>query len=298
MIQGGYNATVDYAKFLSAIGIVLFHSGAITGTFGEASVGYFSTIMVWFMCLALAKGLPNFVSVRAKKLLKTFLIWVAIYIAIVAAVAVVRRKPVGFEILSWLPLSGTFGPLWFLPWAVLVAAALALAFRFIPLEIKNAQHAAVAIVASMAITVACLMIWTSKALPLVLGLCILYVPSVLVGILIYQLRENRTNLVIFAISVSTFGLALSLVGLKGTSQLFLGAPAMVAALLLFKPSLPKSKALGVMSMDIFLVHYLVIGIVAGPLGFNPSEFVGALVVVILSISAALLMNTRIGVRLR
>lgn len=209
-----------------------------------------------------------------------------------------RGKPIGFEVLNWLPLSGTFGPLWFLPWAVLVAAALALAFRFLPLEIKSAQHAAVAIAASMAITAACLMIWTSRTLPLIFGLCILYVPSVLVGTLIYQLRENRTNLIILAISVSIFGLALSFFDLKGTSQLLLGAPAMVASLLLFKSYLPGSKALGVMSMDIFLVHSLVIGIVAGPLGFNPSEFAGALVVVVLSILAALLINTRIGVRLR
>jgi hypothetical protein len=254
--------------------------------------------MVWFMLLGLNRKPEGFVRIRATKMLRTFAIWVVIYAVSTVAAAMIKGESPLAALVKWLPFNGTFGQLWFLPWAAVVTGVIASIAKTFTLDTRSYMGLTISFVLCAAISIVCLSIWTAKPFPLVVLLCILYVPSVLVGILIYQSRHSKLSLIASAVAICVFGVAMNFLGYDGTSQLIYGAPIMALSLLLVTPALPLSKRLGSMSMDIFLVHILAIAAVGGPLGISTTTASGGLIVVGLTLVLAILMQNKIGAYLR
>lgn len=118
--QPSRNATLDYARFFAAIGIVAFH----TGTPG-ASVGY-AGLLFFVILLALlglgqsatkAQTLPAYLKSRAERLLIPWLGWCLIYGALKLTEATRSGTALAEEFSTWMLLTGPALHLWFLPFA-------------------------------------------------------------------------------------------------------------------------------------------------------------------------------------
>lgn len=74
------NATLDYGRFVAALGIVLFHCGGPGAMVGHAGLPFFTMALI---LLALPgadrQSFASFGSGRALRLLRPWLIWSAFY---------------------------------------------------------------------------------------------------------------------------------------------------------------------------------------------------------------------------
>lgn len=106
------NGLVDYGRFIAALGIVWFHSGAPGGRLAYIALPF-------FLMLLAAPSRSGFRE-RAVRLLRPFFIWSAIYALIQVLMALHHhRAPLEWFTPSML-LTGTSLHLWFLPFALLV----------------------------------------------------------------------------------------------------------------------------------------------------------------------------------
>ncbi|WP_141246475.1 acyltransferase family protein [Actibacterium ureilyticum] len=285
----GYNPTVDYMRFLAALVIVLFHAHAPGGQAGETAVGYFTLVMVWFALHGASRHtgpLGPVLRSRCIKLLYPFVVWNLIYLSAKAAQTMVSGGSFWDEVAKWLPPAGSFGQLWFLPWAAVISAGIFMAAQSIRFEIRTPQAAAIGIGLAALVTLGALRLWTHAELPPFLALSVLYLPSVVVGIVIFALRHAPLALLAAAMGTSLFGLMLQQFGYQGAQQLIFAAPLMALSLFLPTPRFRWTKAAGVMSMDIYLVHLLSIAIMSATVGI-PATLSGSILIVLLAFAMAL-----------
>ena len=286
----GYNPTVDYMRFLAALVIVLFHAHAPGGQAGETAVGYFTLVMVWFALHGASRHagpLGPVLRSRCAKLLYPFIVWNLIYLAAKAAQTMVSGGSFWGELAKWLPPAGSFGQLWFLPWAAVISAGIFIAAQFIRFEIRTPQAAAIGCGLAALVTLGALRLWTHAELPPFLALSVLYLPSVVAGIVIFALRRAPLALLTAAVGISLFGLVLQQFGLQGTQQLIFAAPLMALSLFLRTPRFRWTKAAGAMSMDIYLVHLLSIAVMSSILGIPTTTLSGGILIVLLAFAMAL-----------
>jgi peptidoglycan/LPS O-acetylase OafA/YrhL len=288
--SNGYNPTVDYARMAAAIVIVLFHSKAPLGQFGEAAVGVFVVFMVMFSLNNSQKSQLNtldFLTQRGIKLIRPYLIWTLIYSVMFIAQAAIKGLPFFESIVEWMPPSGSQRQLWFLPWAFAVCIALNFTIS-LTFKRKLGPNAIATLIAFVIVVSACsLYIWTHVKLPLFIALCILYIPSVLLGGLIYIFRRSQTHLALVAFA-SIFGACvMDTAGFKGTMQLAIGVPLSILAMCIKLPAISWSKRLNQLSMDVYLVHIAALSLIVQLTPFEPNTWLGGVIVVLLSIAISL-----------
>lgn len=298
-VLDGYNPTVDYLRLLSAVVIVQFHSQATLAPLGESAVGFFVICMVWFSLKGLTSGRPADLGGRARKLMYPFFVWAGLMIACKLGHALLTGRDPVAEVLNFVPPGGSFSQLWFLPWAVLVTWLLALAARHLPMRIASWGQLGGSLALLGAGSALLLEVWAREDLPLMLRLSALYLPSVGVGMMIFAARGDGVLLLAGALGCCVLGLVLGAVGVVGVQQ-FLFAPLLMAAALMVRgPEFAWTRRLGQISMDLYLVHVLVIAMVYALPMPRPGTMIGGIAVLVFSFAMAAVMQIKpIGNRLR
>jgi peptidoglycan/LPS O-acetylase OafA/YrhL len=119
------NASIDYLRFLGALGIILFHMGMPGAWVGLSALPMFVTLIVFY-------GLDRPLVTHARRLLIPWAIWSGVYAVGKLAQVVFFDKPLGSEFAPWMVLTGTSLHLWFLPFAVLFFALVGGGLRALP----------------------------------------------------------------------------------------------------------------------------------------------------------------------
>ncbi|TWT40574.1 Acyltransferase family protein [Phycisphaerae bacterium RAS1] len=121
---------LDRLRIAACFGIVWFHLGPDCGRLiGYAGLPVFLLAFFALNVVSLSHAPPvgGFVRRRAQRLLVPWLFWVAMYAGVRVARALTHGHPAGDVLRSLNPLYGTEIHLWYLPFAFMGAAALALA---------------------------------------------------------------------------------------------------------------------------------------------------------------------------
>ena len=292
-ISLGYNPTVDYIRFLAALVIVQFHARAPLNVIGQGAVGFFILAMIWFTLNGLQRRkepVGAAIAMRGRRLLYPFLIWGVLQILAKVAQSVMTGGSLIEELQAWHPPVGSFGQLWFLPWALAVSAVLILLAQKTTFQISSWRPLLFWLVLFALATIACLEVWSWQELPLILRLSVLYLPSVGVGMLIFAVRNSGWILIFVTAIICLFGLVLRAAGMDGTQQLILAPPIMVLSLMVRTPEFGWTRKLGQLSMDIYLVHILMLSVAGAILGIATHTFAGGIMICLLSLGAALVMQ--------
>ena len=289
----GYNPTVDYLRLAAAFMIVQFHAHGPLAMLGEPAVGFFVIVMVWFTMMGLRRPKQErgpYLRQRSLRLLYPFMVWVALHL--LAKIVANGFDPVRTwtEFRPYLPPEGSFGQLWFLPWAVLVSALLAMLFWKRDPEIAGPGGALAGLAVCGIVTLACLSAWSFLDLPLLAGLCILYTPSVVNGVVLFMARQRSGLLLAIAAALTVLALGLQMAGLRGAPQIYVGVPVTILALTVALPRLSWSGRAGTMAMDIYLCHVLVIAVMSGLLGIDSTTVAGSLLCCLGAFAVALVMQ--------
>ncbi|KFI24717.1 hypothetical protein CN97_14085 [Haematobacter massiliensis] len=292
-ISLGYNPTVDYIRFLAALVIVQFHARAPLNVIGQGAVGFFILAMIWFTLNGLQRRkepVGAAIAMRGRRLLYPFLIWGVLQILAKVAQSVMTGGSLIEELQAWHPPVGSFGQLWFLPWALAVSAVLILLAQKTTFQISSWRPLLFWLVLFALATIACLEVWSWQELPLILRLSVLYLPSVGVGMLLFAVRNSGWILIFVTAIICLFGLVLRAAGMDGTQQLILAPPIMVLSLMVRTPEFGWTRKLGQLSMDIYLVHILMLSVAGAILGIATHTFAGGIMICLLSLGAALVMQ--------
>lgn len=114
------NATFDFAKLLSVIGIVWFHTGAPNGSFGHAGLMYIVMLLIFLALPQIAMTrthapFGDYAYSRGLRLLVPFLICCGVYGALKITEAVITGAPLSSEFHAGMWPNGTAPHLWVLP---------------------------------------------------------------------------------------------------------------------------------------------------------------------------------------
>lgn len=230
------NGSIDLARWIGCIGIVMFHLGSPGAKIGYAGLPMFMMLVVYF-------GASRPVPERLKRLLTPFVIWSAIYGAFKLAEVVARGKPLLDEFHSWMLLTGPALHLWFLPFA---AAFLAL----------GAVLRKPAAMLGLGLPVSALAIWAANAqdLPIPFVQWCQVFPAAFLGLI--MARMPRPDLWCLGMAAVCAGLWFA--GLQQVvPQTALASGVVFLALRLPIPSGPLTRQLAGLGLGVYLVHPLV-----------------------------------------
>lgn len=126
------NANVEVVRFIAAIGIVWFHSPVPYGDIGLAGLSLFFVYLIYFASARSLK-MKNLSEVAQVNLhlIKIWLVWCAIYLALKIAQALVQNHPIADEFELWMWITGPALHLWFLPYSYVVIIIAYLFLRFL-----------------------------------------------------------------------------------------------------------------------------------------------------------------------
>lgn len=216
-----------------------------------------------------------------------FLIWGGLQVVLKIVDAVISGDSIWKELQLWLPPQGSFAQLWFLPWAVMISAVLSALFWKRTLRFRSHLWAWFAWGGAILASSACLATWYLQDLPMVLRLSLFYMPSVMIGILLFTCREDGRMMIALAAATLIFGLVLRAAGLPGTLQLTLAAPILVAALMIPSPRFRWTSSLATLSMDIYLAHILLLAMVSRVFGLDVQTMAGGFLICLVVFLAVL-----------
>lgn len=129
-------ANVERLRIVAMWEIVTFHVGGAVGVeeyrlpiIGGLGLPVFLLLNNAFNCtLAERRGTRGFLDAKVSRLLVPWLVWSAIYAAVVAAERLRHDEPIAEAFLSWRTLlGGTYTHLWFVPFALFGSLAIAAA---------------------------------------------------------------------------------------------------------------------------------------------------------------------------
>lgn len=112
------NATLDYARPVAAIGIIVFHTGGIGAEIGYAGLPFFLILLVFLAFpVAATQPFPIYAKGRIARLMRPWAVWSGIYGALKLADVWLADAPFAAEFAPWMLLAGPAIHLWFLPFA-------------------------------------------------------------------------------------------------------------------------------------------------------------------------------------
>ena len=246
------NAMLDYARFLAAVGILFFHSGAPGAWIGYAALPFFLMLL---MCLAWPaaqrESAMTYVRGRMRRLMGPWLVWSMIYGALKLVDMLVTGRSLGAEFAPWMWLTGPAIHLWFLPFALMACLVL---WPLAKVEMGMGARARLGLVVGCAsLALAALLTLKGLDLPIPFAQWAYALPAVALGVA-FGLTQGlaRRNLASAALIMVTIG-GLALTGwVPGARQLAFAAGALW---LCFAFPLPDSRAAR-FSADLSLTLYL------------------------------------------
>lgn len=189
------NATLDLARLVAAIGIVLFHSGAPGAALGYAALPFFMMLLLLLAFdSAAAQGFVPYARQRVLRLLGPWLVWSAIYGAFKLTEILVTHKDPASEFAWWMLATGPALHLWFLPFAFAASLIVWPVARLSP--VKDAVPPGGAGFAALVLVFAALALaaigWQQgPARPIPLAQWLSVLPAVIFGLALGLVRNGR-----------------------------------------------------------------------------------------------------------
>ena len=253
----GRNAALDLLRLAAAAVIVFFHAKSPGAGWMPAAMGLFTALMA---CLAMAgRDRGSFGGAarrRARRLLRPFAVWAAIYLGLRLADAAAAHQPLRATAAGWFPPEGTMGPLWFLPFAFAASLAVVALRRRMP-GIAAPRVALPLAAAGSALWL--LSLDRSDPDPGV-AVFLFYEPALFFGVALASAAGSPVWLGLTGAAALGLGLLLGSAGVDGTDQLVLSVPLLAAALAFGPPGTRATRVAADLSMAVYLVHVAVLAV--------------------------------------
>lgn len=272
------NGSLEYARFIAAVGIVFFHAGAPGAAVGYAALPFFLIVMLVLSAPAVRNAsLASYAAGKAQRLLVPWVIWSGIYGSLKLAEIALTDTTARDEFLPHMLLTGPALHLWFLPFAFLACLALYPLLRGLPERPRPVLITVLTVVAAvLASTQAHL------ALPIPLAQWAHALPAVCLGAALALVGRDGT--LIFLV-ISGFAVAALLAGnTPGFGQMGLALACFAACTIVKLPATPFAMQLGRLSLGVYLAHPIMISVLErgtplakGDLGLALGGVVGACV---------------------
>ncbi len=247
------NASVDYLRFLGALGIVLFHMGLPGAWVGLAALPMFVTLIVFY-------GLDRPLAAHARRLLIPWVIWSVVYGCGKLAQMILEGTSFGSEFAPWMIMTGTSLHLWFLPFVFLfLVFAQQLQAAIEPLVFRMTLW-------PVLVSVAVLWIGGAVVLPIPLPQWCSVIPAALAGA---ALAQGRNASEVFAVLGGGAALLIFFGVSHGTWQLLLASGAMWLAFMVPLSTTSISTWAADVAFGIYLIHPLIYAVVLQVLPIGP-----------------------------
>lgn len=251
------NAALDLLRLGAALVIVLFHAKSPGAGWMPAAMGLFTALTA---CLAMTgRDKASFGAVarqRARRLLRPFAIWAAVYLGLRLADAAAAHQPLGATVAGWFPPEGTMGVLWFLPFAFVASLALLALRRRVP----GIAAPRVALPLAAAGSALWLLILDRADPAPGVAVFLFYEPALFFGVALASAQESVVWLGLTGGAALCLGLLLGASGVEGTDQLVLSVPLLAAALAFGPPGTRATRIAADLSMAIYLLHVAVLAV--------------------------------------
>lgn len=264
------NGSIEYARFLGALGIVWFHMKMPGGTTALAALQLFILLQVYF-------GAERALLPQARRLLVPWVLWSAIYAVGKVAQAWLHNSPVSEEFDLWMLFTGPSIHLWYLPFSFICVALARIMLKTLTWSAIYALTVLIA-VGSLALT-------NLKDLTIPLAQWSTVTAAAIIGLLVKGPIPAR---VVLSISIITTGLAVHVLGWhSGAWQTLVAAGVVFLVMEVKLPSTEISRQLSEISFGIYLIHPAVYSILT-LLGELENILSYALVISLTSVSVYIL----------
>ncbi|AML53375.1 acyltransferase family protein [Falsihalocynthiibacter arcticus] len=266
-------ASYDYARFIAAVGIVVFHAGSFGATIGYAALPFFLMLIIYNGWKSAASAdFLRYINGRAERLLKPWLAWSAVYGVLKLVEVAVADTTLSDEFAPYMLLTGPAIHLWFLPFAFAICLLLW------PLTRMGAMPVGV-----VAFCVALVLqgYIQEQNLPIPLAQWAHVAPAVCLGFSLAAISRR------VAIVCAFTGLSFVFGWTAGLLQTTLAALSIIACGWIIVPRTPISKKLAAASMGIYLVHPLVFSVFQRTVPLEKNSLASAILVATVSLCIAL-----------
>lgn len=264
------NGGIDLLRLIAAGGIVWFHAHAPGQMLSYSALSLFIVLMVVLPLQRPWKGTTlSFISQRADRLLRPWLIWSGVFAILKICQAVVDNRPISSEFEWSMLVTGTQTHLWFLPFGFVCSIAVFGAIRTIDLTSS--------MVFPLGILLAMLSLpatsWAlDGGLPEPLAQWFYGLPAVFFGVAIYFADHSRQKLLY--VSVATLIGYLSAVFISdqfvGLVSFMIGVNLSIVALSVQVTSRAWMQMAAALSMPVYLIHPIFISLLQGLPGVGNS----------------------------
>lgn len=280
------NGTLDHARLIAAVGIVVFHTGAPGAWLGYAALPFFLMLLILLAWPAAERqDFKSYVWSRWGRLTQPWALWSLIYGVLKLAEVMLTDRTLAEEFAPWMLATGPVIHLWFLPFAL--AACLAVW----PLA-KGMSHqsdtARVGLAACLSAGAVAVLIWHADAgeLPPPLAQWTYAVPAVFLGAAL-ALVGPRRGLVMLLVTM----LILVWVGWpNGSLQNGVAGAALIGCMALPTAATPASRLASDLSLPLYLVHPLVAAVLLRLSPLPESSVILALATLSASLVAVLVLH--------
>ena len=254
------NATLDYARVIAAIGIIVFHVGAPGAAIGYAALPFFLMLLVFLAFpVAAGKSFGAYAATRTARLLWPWAIWSLIYAALKLAEIVATDVTLQSEFSAGMLLTGPSLHLWFLPYACVACIAIWPLARLSASLTEGARIICGMILAGVAVLIA----WTSHDLvtttPITQWLYAL--PAVALGSAFGFFGGTSRPALMAALTISATAVLLRVMGWpNGAEQLVIAGVAFTLCLGLPLQDHPVARRMADLSLTLYLAPPMVISI--------------------------------------
>ncbi len=256
------SATLDYARLLAAIGIILFHVGGPGARLGYAALPFFIILLVFLAFPAAGRqDLRSYAATRFRRLMGPWAVWSLIYLCLKLAEVVVIGKPLETEFAPWMLLAGPAVHLWFLPFALAACLAIWPLAQVVGRLPPAGRILLAAAATGLAVILTGLAAGRLHYLPVPFGQWLHGAPAVALGAA-FALAANTGPNRAGALAVLLVALAgLVLAGWPAGSRLLaLAGGAMVLCLAWPLPASDRARRMADLSLTLYLAHPMVIAV--------------------------------------
>lgn len=286
------SASLDYARFLAAIGIIVFHVGTVGASIAYAALPFFLLLlMVVAFPAADRLAFKAYARTRAIRLLRPWVIWSLVYGILKLADAGLTETTLQSEFASWMLLTGPSLHLWFLPFALAACLVVWPLAKFSGSLSTRSQVAC----AALGVVLAVLIAWAFRDLvptpPFAQWLFAL--PAVALGTGFGCLRSMPHSAFVTGTCTGVLAGALWLTDWpSGSTQMVLASAAFAMCLALPLRDRPSARWLADLSLPLYLAHPLVIVILLRSTYLEDESPELAVCAVIATILVALVLQAR------
>lgn len=231
------NGSIEYARFLGALGIVWFHMKMPGGSTALSALQLFILFQVYF-------GVERALSPQAHRLLVPWLLWSIIYAVGKTAQALLQDNPVSEEFELWMIFTGPSIHLWYLPFSFACVALAGVMMQTITWPVIYAFTVLTAVVSLAAANL------MDLTIPLAQWSTV--IAAAVIGLLVRGPVSSRVVLTMFIIAS---GMAVYVLGwTSGTWQTLVATGVFYVVTEIKLPSTKISKWFSKISFGIYLIH--------------------------------------------